>query len=554
VSRRRLIRQVLLNLALVAALLLAVAMFASTIWHTPWGSDLTLRHAMAVNHFCRRYFALLLVLVAWFLFNRRFAAWVIAVIALSGSFVLYAPHMDELTVVMVGLQIFALAVLLVNWRYFRRGVDRPSLRVAVVVFVVLLVFLVLDAVIGHLLARPELTWPQSFGQVLNTLFVTGGTNLVTRFVVVAFWLSFGVGVLLVLRPVVFRTVMSARRRQRAREIVLADGQNPTAYLALEDDKALFFSEGVAGVVAYRVVGDYAIVMGDPICAEGDFAAVLREFYLFCAEGDYTAVFLGTTEKYLAQYQALGFDRIKCGEEAVFDLASFDLAGGVRAKFRSKFNGATNAGVTVREYKPTEARDMSVERAFEHVSADWLKGKKSGQLTFTIGGLNLHDPMDRRYFYACDDGGRVVGFHVFLPYEGQASYLVDMTRRLRHAPAGVTEKINGEAFLQFKAEGKHLASLGVAPLANLGGDAEHPLADKALGLIYEKGNRFYGFKALSKAKGKYGPQWLPSYWVYPAGALTPRMIMAIIKVQNPGGITDFLTGVVKPRQLKLRHHE
>jgi len=554
VSRRRLIRQVLLNLALVAALLLAVAMFASTIWHTPWGSDLTLRHTMAVNHFCRRYFALLLVLVAWFLFNRRFAAWVIAVVALSAGFVLYAPHMDELTVVMVGLQVFALAVLLVNWRYFRRGVDRPSLRVAVMVFVVLLVFLVLDAVIGHLLARPESTWAQSFGQVLNTLFVTGGTNLVTRFVVVAFWLSFGVGVLLVLRPVVFRTVMSARRRQRAREIVLADGQNPTAYLALEDDKALFFPEGVAGVVAYRIVGDYVIVMGDPICAEDDFAAVLREFYLFCAEGDYTVVFLATTEKYLDQYQALGFDHIKCGEEAVFDLASFDLAGGVRAKFRSKFNGATNAGVTVREYKPTEARDMSIERAFEHVSADWLKGKKSGQLTFTIGGLNLHDPMDRRYFYACDDGGRIVGFHVFLPYEGQASYLVDMTRRLRHAPAGVTEKINGEAFLQFKAEGKHLASLGVAPLANLGGDTEHPLADKALGLIYEKGNRFYGFKALSKAKGKYGPQWLPSYWVYPAGALTPRMIMAIIKVQNPGGITDFLTGVVNPRQLKLRHHE
>jgi len=544
VSRLRLIRQILVNLALIAALLLAVAMFASTIWHTPWSSDLTLRHAMAVNHFCRRYFALLLVLVAWFLFNRRFAAWVIAIVALSAGFVLYVPHMDELTVVMVGLQAFALLVLLVNRRYFCRGVDRPSLRAAVVVFIVLLGFLLVDAVVGHMIARPELTWTQSFGHVLNMLFVTGGARLVTRFTVVVFWLSFGFGLLLVLRPVVFRTVVSSRRRQRAREIVLEDGQNPTSYLALEDDKALFFSESAVGVVAYRIVGDYIVVMGDPICADDDFAAVLRDFYLYCAEGDYTAVFLGTTEKYLAGYQAMGFDRIKCGEEAVFDLANFDLAGGVRAKFRSKFNGATNAGVTVHEYKPGEGRDMSVERAFEHVSADWLKGKKSGQLTFTIGGLNLHNPMDRRYFYASDSGGRIVGFHVFLPYEGKASYLVDMTRRLRDAPAGVTEKINGEAFLQFKAEGKHLASLGVAPLANLGGDAEHRLADRALGLIYEKGNRFYGFKALKKAKAKYGPSWLPSYWVYPAGALTPRMIMAVIKVQNPGGITDFLAGVVK----------
>ncbi|MCL2490864.1 MAG: DUF2156 domain-containing protein [Propionibacteriaceae bacterium] len=553
-NRRRLIRRVLVNLALVAALLLAVAMFASTIWHTPWGSDLTVRHAMAVNHFCRRYFALLLVLVAWFLFNRRFAAWLIAVVALSAGFVLYAPHMDELTVVMIGLQVFALVVLLVNRRYFCRGADHPSLRVAVVVFVALVLFFALDAVVGHLLARPELTWGQSFGQVLNMLFVTGGTRLVSRFAVVVFWLIFGVGVVLVLRPVVFRTVMSVRRRQRAREIVLADGQNPTSYLALEDDKALFFSENVTGVVAYRIVGDYIVVMGDPICAPDDFAAVLREFYLFCSEGDYTAVFLATTERYLAKYKAMGFDHIKCGEEAIFELASFDLAGGARAKFRSKFNGATNAGVTVHEYKPGEARDLSTDWAFESVSADWLKGKKSGQLMFTIGGLNLHNPMDRRYFYARDRDGQIVGFNVFLPYEGGSSYLVDMTRRLRHAPAGVTEKINGEAFLQFKAEGKHLASLGVAPLSNLGGDAEHPLADRALGLIYEKGNRFYGFKALNKAKAKYGPSWVPAYWVYPAGTLTPGMIMAIIKVQNPGGIRDFLGGVVKPGQVNLSHHE
>jgi len=535
----------LVDLALVSALLLAVAMFASTIWHTPWSTNITLRHAMAVNHFCRRYFALLLVLVAWFLFNRRFAAWVIAIVALSAGFVLYAPHMDELTVLMVGLQVFALVVLLVNWRYFCRGADRPSLRAAVVVFVVLLAFLVVDAVAGHVLARRELTWAGSFGRVFNMLFVTGGTGLATWFVVWVFWISFGVGLLLVLRPVVFRTVVSAWRRQRAREIVLADGQNPTAYLALEDDKALFFSESAPGVVAYRIVGDYIIVMGDPICADGDFAAVLREFYLFCAEGDYTAVFLGTTDKYLAQYQAMGFDYLKCGEEAVFDLASFDLTGGARAKFRSKFNGATNAGVTVHEYAPLKGRDAAVERAIEHVSTDWLKGKKSSQLTFTIGGMNLHSPMDRRYFYARDRQGRIVGFHTFLPYEGQASYLVDLTRRLRDAPPGVTEKINGEAFLQLKAEGKHLASLGVAPLAGLADDGGHRFADRALGLFYEKGNRFYGFKALTKAKAKYGPEWLPSYWVYPKGALTPRMIMAVIKVQNPGGIRDFLTGLVKP---------
>ena len=543
--RRRLVRQVLVNVAVVAGLVLAVTMFASTIWHTPWGADVTLRHIMTIDHFCRRFFALLLVLVAWYLFKRRFVAWLVSVIALSVGFVLYIPHWDELSVIMAALQVFCLVTLLIFRRYFCRGADRPSVRRALVVFVVLVVFILADMVVGRMVAHGQLTWVQSFGRVLNTLFVTGGQRAVTRFTVVVFWLGFGVGLLLVLRPVVFRTVILAHQRQRARELVLADGQNSISYLALEDDKMLFFSNSAPGVVAYRIVGDYVIALGDPICAEDDFAAVLRDFYLFCAESDYVAVFLGTTGRYLAEYKAMGLDYIKCGEEAQFDLPRFDLAGGAKAKFRSKFNGATHSGVTVHEYRPTVAKDTAIEHAFDRISDDWLEGKKSRQLGFLLGGVGLHNPMEKRYFYATDKAGKIVAFHVFLPYQGKRGYLVDVTRRCHDAPAGVTEKINGEAFLQFKAEGCAVASLGVAPLVNLGeDDNEHPVADRALGLIYEKGNRFYGFKALKVAKAKYGPDWRPAYWVYDKGALTPRMVMAVIKVENPGGVLDFLAGLLR----------
>ena len=549
--RRRLVRQVLVNVAIVAGLVLAVTMFMSTIWQTPWGADVTLRHIMTINHFCRRFFALLLVLVAWYVSKRRFAAWLISVIALSVGFVLYIPHLDELSVLMAILQVFCLLVLLLNRRYFCRGADQPSLRRAVIVFAALVLFVVGDAVIGHMRAHAQLTWTQSLARVLDMLFVTGGQSVAARFVVVVFWLSFGVGLLLVLRPVVFRTVILAHQRQRARELVLADGQNSISYLALEDDKMLFFSDSAPGVVAYRVVGDYIIALGDPICADGDFAAVLRDFYLFCAESDYVAVFLGTTGRFLAEYKAMGLDYIKCGEEACFDLPRFDLSGGARAKFRSKFNGATHSGVAVHEYKPAVARDMAIEHVFDHISADWLEDKKSRQLGFLLGGVGLHNPMERRYFYATDKDGEIIAFHVFLPYEGQRGYLVDVTRRRHSAPAGVTEKINGEAFLQFKAEGCAVASLGVAPLVNLEeDDNEHPLADRAFGLIYEKGNRFYGFKALKVAKAKYGPDWRPVYWVYDKGALTPRMIMAVIKVENPGGVLDFLTGVLRRKSKRL----
>jgi len=543
-------RKVWVNAAIVGCLVMAVMLFASTIWHTPWASDAAWRIIGPANHFFRRFLALLLVLVVWYLFKRRFTAWLLTVIALSASFALYWPHFDELTVAIGCLQVFCLVTMVICHRYFCRSPDRPSLRRGVTIFVALVLFVLLDAVVGRWLARDALTLAQSLVDVLYTLFVTGGTRLVTHVMVAAFWGSFAIGLLLMLRPVIFRAVTTPHLKARARELVVADSQNSVSYLALEDDKMLFFSESVPGVVAYAITGDYAIALGDPICAEADFADVLREFYMFCREGDYTVAFLSTTDRYLAEYAAMGLDRIKAGEEACVDLTTFEVAGAARAKMRSKYNGATHSGVTVHEYRPSEHHDTAIEHAFDRVSAGWLGGKKSGELTFTQEEVNLREPMDRRFFYATDRDGQIVAFHVFLPYAAMKGYMVDVTRRLPTAPPGVAEKITVEAFLQFKAEGCLYASLGVAPLAEMGeDDNQHPVADRALGLIYEKGNRFYGFKALRRAKNKYGPEWRPVYWVYPRGALTHRMIMAVIKVQNPGGFSDYLTSFF--RQLVAR---
>ena len=543
--RADLARRIWINAAIVGCLVMAVILFVSTIWHTPWSGDTAWRHIMTVNHFFRRLLGLLLVLVTWYLFKRRFVAWLVAVIALSAGFALYLPHRDTLMLTIGALHLFCLVTLAASHRHFCRGADRPSLRRGLTIFLAMMVFIVLDAVIGRLLAHPHLTWMDSLTRVGNTLFVTGGQRPATWFAVVVFWTCFVIGVLLVLRPVIFQAVMTPRLKARARALVQAHGDNPLSYLALENDKLLFFSQAAPGVVAYTITGDFVIALGDPICAKDDIGVVLREFDEFCAASDYTIAFLGSDGTFLDQYAALGYDRIKAGEEACFDLTGFTLAGGARAKMRSKVNGATHSGVTVEEYRPLEGRDTAIERAIEQVSAEWLQQKKSGELTFVVGGVNLGDPADRRYFIARDAGGQIVGFNVFLPYAGGKGYLVDVTRRRIGAPPGVTEKITAEAFARFKEEGCLYASLGGAPLAHLGeDDNQHPVADRALGLVYEKGNRFYGFKALRRAKNKYGPTWRPTYWVYPRGALTPRMVMAVIKAQNPGGFRDFLTGFTR----------
>ena len=331
--------------------------------------------------------------------------------------------------------------------------------------------------------------------------------------------------------------------EQARELVRRHGQNHISYLALEDDKELYFGKNVPGVVAYGRVGKTILVCGDPITAPEDFADLLAEFRAFCESCSEQCAFLGTSDVFLEQYTALGYRHVKFGEEARFHLADYQLSGGKMAKMRAQVNHANKAGLTTYEYKPLENRDSSIEARLHMVSQQWLEGKKSGELGFTLGSVSLERPMDRRYFYAADPAGDIVAFHVYTPFAGMNGYVADITRRTSNAPGGVTEKINFDAFMTFHSEGVEWGSLGISPLANvLEADAKHSMDAKFLNLLYEKGNRFYGFKSLHLAKERTAPTvWVPGYLVYSTRHITPSLAYAMVKIQNPGGVKDFLHG-------------
>ena len=334
-------------------------------------------------------------------------------------------------------------------------------------------------------------------------------------------------------------------KARIRELVLKYGQNPCSYLALEDDKIIYFGKEVNGVIAYGIVGNVITVCADPICAPEDFVRFLAEFKAFCAECSYECIFLGTTNLFLKEYEMLGYSHVKSGEEAVFELADYQLAGGKMAKLRTLINHA-NKEVTTHEYKPLENKDIEIEKGIAAVSEAWLEGKKSSQLGFSVGGVGLEDPMDRRYIYATDADGKIVAFNVFLPYANSTGYMADVTRRIPHSPGGATEKLIYDGFMIFKEEGAILGSMGQAPLANVHEEGvKDNMTVKIIEFIYENCNKFYGFKDLHKAKEKYSPTvWAPGYFVFSTKNITPEMVFASIKIQNPGGISDYLLSSVR----------
>lgn len=204
-------------------------------------------------------------------------------------------------------------------------------------------------------------------------------------------------------------------KELVKELVNAYGQNPMAYLALEDDKAYFFSKSVKGFCAYTIVGDVMVLCGDIFCDLADATIFLSELKYFVNANQYSLLLMNVTDYYLPIYQKFQFGLLKCGEDANFDLESYSLKGGEVAKVRAAIYHANKAGIKVMEIHPSLKEDNNYVIQMSKISDEWLSSKNSPELIFMLGKNNFHQPLGRRYFAALSNTDEVLGYVVFNPY-------------------------------------------------------------------------------------------------------------------------------------------
>src|SRR5262249_26306666 len=118
--------------------------------------------------------------------------------------------------------------------------------------------------------------------------------------------------------------------------------------------------------------------------------------------------------------------------------------------------------------------------------------------------------------------------------GRNGYYLDVTRRRTDAVRGVMELLTSEIFRRLRDEGFEMASMGLAPLAQLDDPdlRKHPRLTKLMQFAYEQVNSSYDFKLLYRYKAKYHPHaWEKRYLCFNRPRLSPRMLYAVIRVRN-----------------------
>ena len=334
------------------------------------------------------------------------------------------------------------------------------------------------------------------------------------------------------RPVIYRLATLPHERTLAEGILERHGRSSLDVFKIAPDKSYFFSPSERGFLSYRMGGRYAVVLGDPVGPEEEIPGLVREFRDLCDENDWRLVFHQTLPDFLDVYLRAGFKKLKIGDEAVIDLAAFNLEGKSKKHLRHYTNQLDAAGYKAARFE-APLSDEVLDR-LEAVSDDWLKISGRRERTFTLGAFSRSATRSTPVFVALGPEGRYEAFVNIVRDYAPGETTIDLMRHRRDAPAGIMDYLLIKLFERQSAAGFRRFSLGLAPMAGFQEHEEPSREERAVHTFLQRMNFLFSYSGLLQHKKKFATSWEPRYTIYRNVLDLPGMAIAIARVSELRG--------------------
>jgi len=337
-------------------------------------------------------------------------------------------------------------------------------------------------------------------------------------------LTGGLALLLLLRPVVVRAPATPVARARARNLVERYGRSSVARFTLFDDKSYVFTDG-GSVVAYVARGGTALALGDPIGPPEDARAAIDDFQAEARRHDWAPAFYQATPEDAAHYRDAGFDLLSVGREAIVETATFTLDGKAGATFRTARNRLERAGhrVTVTE----GSLDAATWHELQEVSDEWLTMQRTREMRFSLGRFDFDYLAGSIVVIARDATGRITAFANANRAAAASCVALDLMRRRRDVEPGTMDALIVSLIEWARGEKLAEVSLGLSPLAGVGGERDDSVAARGLGFLYRRLDRYHHFRGLHDFKAKFHPRWDDRFLAHVGNASLPGVAAAIL---------------------------
>lgn len=297
------------------------------------------------------------------------------------------------------------------------------------------------------------------------------------------------------------------RRTAVAALVQDPGADTLAPFALRRDRSYVTSPDGRAAVAYRVLCGTAVAGGDPVGDPCSHQAAADAFLALCARNNWRVAVLGASDQ--AKPLWPGLRAVGIGDEAVLDVATFDLAGRPMRNVRQAVARTHNAGVRTEVY--WQARlPAGVGAELAAVVGRWA-GRERG-FSMNLDGLSGDRPGPDRppclIALARDRTGAVVGFQRYASCAGGAVLTLDAMPRLRGAPNGVNERLIADTVWYAKVLGVQRVSLNFAAFRSLLEADRHGGRERLGYRMLRLLDPLIKVEPLYRFNAKFGPSWQP----------------------------------------------
>jgi phosphatidylglycerol lysyltransferase len=314
----------------------------------------------------------ILVYLSLHLFQRRRAAWWVAVFAAGVEVIAHLIYLRTWYTSFPPAT--TLALLLIFRKRFSVRSESRNIRLGFVLLLGSLFIALLYGTIGFWMLDKRdfgITFSMQNGLVRSLRqFLLLGNSDITAATRHARWFLQSLDVLGIVaagfatyslfRPIVYRLVQFPMERILATSILEKYGKSTFDYFKVWSDKSFYFSPSRQSFIAYRMVNGVAFCLADPVGPEEDRDAVMQNFLKFCTENGWQAAVMFPDDP--ANYTKDGLSLIKIGEEAVVDLEHFVVKTYQIKYFRYVRRKLEGEGYKVIQYKPPVSRPVLDEVA------------------------------------------------------------------------------------------------------------------------------------------------------------------------------------------------
>lgn len=293
---------------------------------------------------------------------------------------------------------------------------------------------------------------------------------------------------------------------------------------------LFQTPHIDGVIGYRLASGYAVVYGDPICAQENKGELAQAFHQYCLKQGYTDFYLMVSEEF-ARWALKHFCHIllEYGDKVILNPQNNPLenSGTKGSLVRRKVKQAVREGVVFQEYTTAEA---SIEQGIEHVANAWLK-KREGPQIHISHVYPFADRPGKRWFYVTRKG-LIIGVIILNQIQGGKRWLMNHLMVSPDAPHGTSELLVVNTLEALKKEGCSYVTCGASPAKNLGevcglGRTSEWCIRNMYSLLY----RFFHLEGLMTFWAKFQPEGERTYLLFSEKKIHLGTIKAILKGLN-----------------------